>query len=48
MDLNLEKHLHYEARLAWGELGRMRHGATPTKQGVIEALHQLTQVHIMN
>lgn len=48
MDLNLEKHLHYEARLAWGELGRMCHGTTPTKQAVIEALHQLIQVLIMN
>ena len=38
----------HEARLAWGELGRMCHGTTPTKQGVIEALHQLVQVHIMN
>lgn len=48
MDLNLEKHLHYEARVAWGGLGRMCHGATPTKQAVIEALRQLIQVHIMN
>lgn len=26
------------ARLAWGELGRMYHGATPTGHAVIEAL----------
>lgn len=48
MDLNLEKHLPCEARLAWGKLGRMCHGTTPTEQAVIEALHQLLQVHIMN
>lgn len=48
MDLNLEKHLHYGARLAWGEFGSMCHGATPPEPAVIEALHLLIQVQIMN
>lgn len=48
MNLNLENHPRYGARLAWGELGRMCHGTTPTEHALIETLRQLIQVYIMN